>query len=115
MLVAHDRGKEFVNALMGELWIQLKVEQRLGSAWMPVVHTVVERSHQEEQKALGIVLHGVFDCAPGNTPGKHGLSPRDLVMSWSLASPLERELLPFDLPRREAVSDVAAAQFERFR
>ena len=48
-------------------------------------------------------------------PGKHGLSPRDLVMSWSLASPLERELLPFDLPRRAAVSDVAAAQFERPR
>ena len=91
--------------------------------------TVVERFHQETQKELGIFLHEVFACAPGhwgellhlaefviwNTPGKHGFSPRDLVHGWSLASPLERELLPFELPQREAVSDVAAAQFEQFR
>ena len=66
MLVAHDRGKEFVNALLEELWSLLNVEQRLGSAWRPVEQTVVERSHQEEQKELGILLHEVFDCASGN-------------------------------------------------
>ena len=69
--------------------------------------TVVERSHQETQKELGIL----FACAPGhwgellhlaefvmwNTPGNHGFSPRDLVHGWSLASPLERKLLPFEL------------------
>ena len=74
-------------------------------------------------------MHEVFACAPGhwgellhlaefviwNTPGKHGFNPRDIVHGWSLASPLERELLPFELPQREAVSDVAAAQFEQFR
>ena len=114
---------------MEELWSLLNVEQRLGSSWRPVEQTVVERAHQEEQKELGIFLHGVFECAPGhwggllalaefvlwNTPGKFGLSPRDLVMGWPLASPLERELLPLELPRRESVSDVAAAQFEQFR
>ena len=36
-------------------------------------------------------------------------------MGWSLVSPLERELLPFEPPAREAVSDVAAAQFEQLR
>ena len=71
----------------------------------------------------------MFECAPGqwgelpplaefvlwNTPGKIGLSPRDLVMSWYIASPLERELLPLELPRRDSVSDVAAAQLEQVR
>ena len=66
MFVAHDRGKEFVNALMEELWGLLDVEQRLGSAWRPVEQTLVERSHQEIQKELGIFLHEVFDCAPGH-------------------------------------------------
>ena len=69
MLVAHDRGKEFVNALMEELWSLLNVEQRLGSAWRPVEQTVVERAHQEEQKELDICFHGVFECAPGHGRG----------------------------------------------
>ena len=66
MLFAHGRGKEFVNALMEELWGLLNVEQRLGSAWRPVEQTVVERAHQESQKELGIFLHEVFACAPGH-------------------------------------------------
>ena len=107
----------------------LDFEQRLGSAWRPVEQTVVERSHQESQKELGSFLQEVSACAPGhwgeplhlaefviwNTPGKHGFSPRDLVHGWSLASPLERELLPFELPQREAMSEIAAAQLEQFR
>ena len=36
-------------------------------------------------------------------------------MGWSLASPLERELLPLEPAKREAASDVAAAQFEQFK
>ena len=107
---------------MEELRGMLNFESRLGSAWRPVEQAPVERVHREEQKEMGIYLHEVFGCAPGhwsellplaefaiwNTPGKSGLSPRDLVMSWSLASPLERELAPFELPAREAISDVAA-------
>ena len=50
-----------------------------------------------------------------NSPGKTSLSPRDLCMGWSLASPLERELLPLEPAKREAASDVATAQFEQFR
>ena len=129
MLVAHDRGKEFANALMEELRGLLNIDARLGTAWRPVDQAPVERVHRESQKEIGIFLHEVFKCAPGhwgellplaefalwNSPGKSGLSPRDLVMGWSLASPLERELAPFDLPACEAISDVAAAQFEGFR
>ena len=88
MLVASDRGKEFANQLMEELWSLLNVNQRLGSSWRPVEQSLVERSHKEEQKEIGIFLHSVFECAPGhwaellplaefviwNTPGKTGLS-----------------------------------------
>ena len=46
MLVAHDRGKGFVNALMEELWSLLGVEQRVGNAWRLVEQPLVERVHQ---------------------------------------------------------------------
>ena len=35
-------------------------------------------------------------------------------MHWSIASPLSREFIPFELPSTEAVSDIARAQFEIF-
>ena len=74
-------------------------------------------------------MHSVFKTSPGqwgellplvefilwNTPGKTGLAPRDLVMAWSLASPLEREILPLDVPEAEAVSDIAVTQFGKFQ
>eukprot|EP00974_Lingulodinium_polyedra_P010504 1010081-Lingulodinium_polyedra.AAC.1 len=72
---------------------------------------------------MGLLLHSVFRCAPGqwaellplvefaiwNSPGRTGLAPRDLCMAWSLGSPLERELMPLQPAAREAASDVAAA------
>ena len=36
-------------------------------------------------------------------------------MAWSLASPLEREILPLDAPEAQPVSDVAVAQFGKFQ
>ncbi|CAK0865466.1 unnamed protein product, partial [Prorocentrum cordatum] len=129
MLVRSDRGKEFCNALMEELWALLNFAGRFGTSWRPCEQADAERSHIECAREIGIFLHDVFKCAPGqwaellpivefvlwNSPGKSALSPRDLCMGWSLASPLERELLPLEPAVREAVSDVAAAQFEQFR
>ncbi|CAK0835569.1 unnamed protein product [Prorocentrum cordatum] len=129
MLVSSDRGKEFCNALMEELWALLNFAGRFGTSWRPCEQADAERSHIECAREIGIFLHDVFKCAPGqwaellpivefvlwNSPGKSALSPRDLCMGWSLASPLERELLPLEPAVREAVSDVAAAQFEQFR
>ena len=50
MLIGHDRGKEFVNVLMDELWALLNVDQRLSGSWHPVEIAKCERMHQEEQK-----------------------------------------------------------------
>ena len=94
---------------MGRPWSSDRIKKsRRSSAYSFMGYSIV-------LQAIGGELLPLAEFVIWNTPGKFGLSPRDLVMSWSLASPLARELLPFELPRREAVSDVAAAQFEQFR
>ncbi|CAK0832647.1 unnamed protein product [Prorocentrum cordatum] len=107
MLVSSDRGKEFCNALMEELWALLNFAGRFGTSWRPCEQADAERSHIECAREIGIFLHDVFKCAPGqwaellpivefvlwNSPGKSALSPRDLCMGWSLASPLDPEVL----------------------
>ena len=67
----------------------------------------MERMHIEQSRTMGILLHSVIKTNPGQwaellplaefviwgSPGATGLAPRDLVMSWSLASPLELSLI----------------------
>jgi len=67
---------------------------------------LVEGAHKETQKIMGIMVKDVMQCFPNetgelshvvefvvyNTPGPHGLTPRDIDRRWSLASPLEKEL-----------------------
>ena len=50
-----------------------------------------------------------------NTPSRCGLTPRDVDKSWSIVSPLERELLPLEPAAADTVSDVARTQFDAFR
>ena len=97
-----DRGSEMRNLMMFELNALLGVRQRFGQEWRPVEQAVVEREHQETQKYLGILLFEVFRCMPGelgdllpvvefiryNTPGRTGLTPRDVDRQWSVSSPL---------------------------
>jgi hypothetical protein len=49
------------------------------------------------------------------TPGPHGWCPRDLHLQWSAASPLERELLPLEEGRYEAISEYARRLFKQYR
>ena len=116
----HDRGPELTNAINDEMDALLGIVQRLGSAWRPWEQSPVEREHQETQRSLGTLLKSVFTCAPGewagllpvvefirfNTPGAAGVTPRDLDRSWSIASPLERELLPLDEGESQSVAEV---------
>ena len=50
-----------------------------------------------------------------NTPGPHGLTPRDIDRRWSLAMPLEKELLPFEVLEFEPISDYAWNLFRTYR
>ena len=38
----------------------------------------------------------VIEFSIDNTPGPHGFAPRDLERRWSLALPIEKELIPLD-------------------
>ena len=86
-----------------------------------------ERVHQEVQKVLGAVVRQVgstvgdtwsdwlvvAEYVIDNTPGPHGYTPRDLERSWSLALPLERDVLRAAL-EFEPVSEWARGQFKQF-
>ena len=50
-----------------------------------------------------------------NTPGPHGYTPRDIDRRWSLATPLSRELQPFQVSEWEPLSEYAAKLFENYR
>ena len=39
------------------------------------------------------------------TPGPHGFAPRDIDRKWSIASPLAKELSPFEVLSHEPMSD----------
>ena len=106
-LVRSDRGAEFKNALMAELSVMLGAEWRFSAPLRPCELGANERVHQEVQKVLGAVVRQVgstvgdtwsdwlvvAEYVIDNTPGPHGYTPRDLERSWSLAHPLERDVL----------------------
>ena len=90
---------------------------------------LVENSHKEMQKLYGILVTDVMQCFPNeveelthvvefivyNTPSVHGLTPRDLDRRWSAATPLERELQPFQIPEFEPASEYVARLFKTYR
>ena len=126
-LVRSDRGAEFKNALMAELSVMLGAEWRFSAPLRPCELGANERVHQEVQKVLGAVVRQVgstvgdtwsdwlvvAEYVIDNTPGPHGYTPRDLERSWSLALPLERDVLRAAL-EFEPVSDWARGQFQQF-
>ena len=50
-----------------------------------------------------------------NTPGPHGFSPRDVDRRWSLSTPLERELQPFQVSEFEPMEDYCREVFATYR
>ena len=60
-------------------------------------------------------LQYVVEFVAYNTPGPHGLTPRDIDRRWSLASPLEKELQPFRVKQFEPLTEYCAKLFEQYR
>ena len=126
-LVRSDRGAEFKNALMAELSVMLGAEWRFSAPLRPCELGANERVHQEVQKVLGAVVRQVgstvgdtwsdwlvvAEYVIDNTPGPHGYTPRDLERSWSLALPLERDVLRAAL-EFEPITEWARGQFKQF-
>ena len=112
MRLASDRGPEMRSLLMQEKTALLGVSRRFGTSWRPWEQGAVESEHREDQVLLALLIEEVFHCFPeewskmlpcielirANTPhSSHGLTPRDVSMSWSVGSPLARELVPFEV------------------
>ena len=128
-LLRHDRGAEFKNILMQEYCALVGVGRRLGTPWRPVEQGLVENSHKQTQRIMGIMVADVFKCMPNevgellhviefivyNTPGPHGYTPRDIDRRWSLATPLEKDLSPFQIAEFEPVSEYIRKVFRTYR
>merc|ERR1712159_761704 len=90
---------------------------------------LVEVSHQETQRVMGILVRDAVKCFPYefgellrvvefiiyNTPGAHGFTPRDIDRRWSLTSPLERALQPFQVQEFEPVTEYIRKLFRVYR
>eukprot|EP00969_Alexandrium_andersonii_P194216 8579144-Alexandrium_andersonii.AAC.1 len=63
-MVRSDRGVEFKSVLMQEYVSLLGARQKFGMAWRPVEQGIVERSHQELQKVLGMLVSDVLRAYP---------------------------------------------------
>ena len=50
-----------------------------------------------------------------NTPGPHGMTPRDIDRRWSMALPLEKELQPFQVLEFEPITEYAKNVFRAYR
>ena len=127
-LLRSDRGPEFRSLIMREFVALLGPRHRLGMPWRPTDQSGVERSHQETQKILGILIKDVcasvlsawtdllcvVEFVVYNTPGPHGYTPRDIDRRWSLATPLEHDLLPFEVLDFEPISEYASKIFSEY-
>ena len=92
-LLRSDRGPELKNALMAEYGALIGLNHRFGTPWRPVEQGLVESTHRETQKIIGMLENDIMQYFPNetgallhivefiiyNTPGPHGYTPRDAV------------------------------------
>ena len=60
-------------------------------------------------------LHHVVEFIVHNTPGPHGVTPRDIDRGWSLATPLENELQQFTVEQFEPLSEYTKILCKNYR
>ena len=118
-----------MNHLMAEYTALVSIGRRFGTPWRPMEQGLVEVSHQETQRVMGILVKDVMKCFPYesgellrvveyivyNTPGAHGYTPRDIDRRWSLASPSERALQPFTVSEMEPISEYVSKLYSNYR
>ena len=124
-----DRGQEFQSTLMREYCAILGLRQKFSAPLRPCELGATERIHQETQKVLGLMVHDVCKARPhewgellgvvefvlDTTPGPSGIAPRDFERGWSIACPLERELLGQSVWEFEPVEEHTKKLFRSYR
>jgi hypothetical protein len=118
------------NAIMQELAGALEVRRSFGSAWTPRHQGAAEVAHKEALVSMALLMHEVCRTYPQEWPrllpafeyllaitpqGGSGIAARDIETGWSLATGLERALVPFSVPENVCDEDVAKDVFRRFR
>ena len=128
-MMRSDRGQEFRSTLLKEYCALLGVRQKFSGPLRPCEMGRTERIHQEMQKVLGLLVHdvcrsrphewmellGVVEYILDTTPGPSGFAPRDFERGWSLASPLERELIGKETLEFEPVEEATKKLFKAYR
>lgn len=128
--VGSDRGPEMRNAIIRELTALLGIDKTLGLPYQPTFQAPIERDHLESKLTLTCILGDLAASRPAEweflvpaveylkmiTPysKESGLCPRDLDHGWSLASDMNRDLIPFHSPSCECKSEFAANLFANF-
>jgi hypothetical protein len=129
LVLRSDRGQEFRSSAMREYSALIKIRQKFGMPWRPCEQGPVEKIHQTTQTSMGILVEDVMKTHPRewtellpvlefavyNTPGPHGHTPRDVDRRWSIGSPLERELQPFEVMEFEPIDDYIKGLFAVYR
>ena len=124
-----DRGQEFQSTLMREYCAILGLRQKFSAPLRPCELGATERIHQETQKVLGLMardvckarphewgeLLGVVEFVLDTTPGPSGIAPQDFERGWSIACPLERELLGQSVWEFEPVEEHTKKLFRSYR
>ena len=114
---------------MREFCALLGLRQKFSGPLRPCEMGKTERLHQESQKVLGLLVHDVCKARPhewsellgvvefilDTTPGPSGVAPRDFERGWSLASPLERELIGRECWEFEPIEESTKRLFQSYR
>ena len=61
-MLRSDRGAEFRSVFIQEYVALMGIHHRHGTAWRPVEQGIVERSHQEMQKIMGMLMCDVLSA-----------------------------------------------------
>jgi len=129
-VIRTDRGPEMMSYVMEEVIALLNANHIPGASLTPRHQGLNERSHQvimidhhllmdeithafptEWAALVGAVEHAYF-TAP---LGAHGLSAIDMMRAYAIASPADRRLAPFMIPKGLPETDVASRMFTRFK
>ena len=119
-VIQSDRGREFVNDVVGELLALLRMKPYTTPAYTPRINGIVERSHQHMAAVLRMLVCELLKLAADkwgeflpclqyhlrhHRIADSGSTPFKLVHGWSAALPAQRSLAPWQTTPTTMVHD----------
>ena len=128
-IVRSDRGPEMTSKVKEEFLALCGTMEKKGAAMTPRHQGLVEKGHHitatyhlilmnmvvkafpQEWPFLVPVLEYLYDHAP---QGAHGITAHDMSTGYAIATPMDRRLAPFKLPKDIAETEVCKELFNNF-